>query len=84
MNISEEFGIFNADKKKICAHNEVSPDDPAWSWLYDRPFDLRHSEEEARNLVETINAEREESGELSSCGPVKYRRRDVSYGEWHD
>jgi len=76
-----EFGLFNADKEKILTANEVS-DSPEWSWLYDTPFGITYSEDEAFHRVVEINHQRAETGQLATHGSVVYQRRTVTYGEW--
>ena len=77
-----EYGIFNADKDKICAANDTTPDAEEWKWLYESPFDIRSTEDNADYTVDTINESREKAGMLETHGPVMWRRRLVSYGPW--
>lgn len=82
--IRYEYGIFNADKEKICAANHVSTDDIAWAWLWDTPIDLRLNESDAKKLVNNINTKRDEEGILETHGPVCVRRRKITVGDWED
>lgn len=79
-----EYGIFNADKEKICTAQDSSPDDPSWFWLWKEPFLKFWDERTAIDWVETENERRETAGILETYGPVKYCRRTVTYGEWED
>lgn len=79
-----EYGIFNADKAKISAANDVSPDDEDWDWLWTQPIGYEWDETKAKARVQLINFERAEDGKLSRFGPVKYRKRLVSFGDWED
>lgn len=79
-----EYGIFNADKEKICAANDVSPDDPDWAWLWNAAIDTRITRRDAECIVDRMNQDRAEAGLLETYGPVKYRRRLVEYDEWED
>lgn len=79
-----EYGIFNADKEKICAASGGSPDDPSWDWLWKHPFLTFWDEQTAGDWVEAENERRETEGILETYGPVKYRRRSVTFGDWED
>lgn len=79
-----EYGIFNADKEKICAANGVTPNDTEWAWLWNQPIAYEWDEKRASDRVDEINFERVEKGTLERFGPVMSRRRTVSYGEWED
>lgn len=79
-----EFGIFNADKDKICQANDVSPDDPNWAFLWAEPFSYTFDEGEAQRRVKEINSNRDDERQIESHGPVKYMKRRVQYAGWED
>jgi hypothetical protein len=79
-----EFGIFNADKAKICAANSADPNDPNWAFLWTEPFSYTFDEQDAQKRVQAINNERLDLNQLETHGPVKYMRRRVNYGKWED
>jgi len=79
-----EFGIFNADKKKICSANGVDPNSEEWSFIWNEPFGYEFNEYEAKKRVNQINNERAENGTLKTHGRVKYMKRVVQFGDWAD
>lgn len=81
-HIKHEYGIFNADKEKICAASHADPNDPEWSFLWDKPIGYTYLESEAIKRVENENARRAKLGELETHGPVMYKRRQIVVGPW--
>lgn len=79
-----EYGIFNVDKERICAANNVDPTDEEWKFLWSTPIGIEYAEHLAQDRVDEINFERGEDGKLARFGPVGARKRLVSYGDWEE
>lgn len=84
-HVRYEYGMFNADKEKITAANGASdPDDQHWAWMWKEPIVTWPDQQTAQEWVDDENNRRAENGTLETHGPVKIRRRTITYGEWED